>query len=142
MSDGPYYLIDVTREPGDRYVVEIDSDNGVDIDYCVSLSQAIEAEFPRDNDEDDYELEVGSAGLTSPFKVHRQYVRNIGQEVEVLTNDGKKLRGMLRAAGDDTFTIDVTAKERPEGAKKPVEVTRSIELPYNGVRSVRLDLKF
>ena len=142
LADTDYYLIDVRAEAGDRYVVEIDSDAGVDIDFCADLTRAIDEAFPRDEGADDYELEVGSAGLTSPFKVHRQYLKNIGQEVEVLTADGRKLHGILREAGDDTFAVEYTVKEKPEGAKRPVEVTRREEFPYGAVKRVQVDLKF
>ena len=39
--------------------------------YCVALSKYIEDHLNRD--EEDYELEVGSAGLGQPFKVPQQY---------------------------------------------------------------------
>lgn len=137
-----YYLIEVREESGDRFVVEIDSDEGVDIDFCTDLAQAIDAEFPREEDSDDYELEVGSAGLTSPFKVLRQYQKNIGQDIEVLTRDGRKMHGVLRAADPDKFTLEYTVKEKPEGSKRPVEVSKREDFPYDAVRSVQVDLKF
>ena len=142
MADTDYYLVDVRAEAGDRYVVEIDSDNGVDIDYCVELSRAVEEEFPREDDSEDYELDIGSAGLTSPFKVYRQYVKNIGHDVEVLTRDGRKLHGVLREAGPESFTVETVVKEKPEGAKRPVEVRRPVVIPYADAKSVRCDLKF
>ncbi len=138
----PYYLIEVREESGDRFVVEIDSDDGVDIDFCTDLAQAIDAEFPREEGCDDYELEVGSAGLTSPFKVLRQYQKNIGQDVEVLTRDGRKMHGVLRAADPDKFTLEYTVKEKPEGSKRPVEVSKREDFPYDAVKSVQVDLKF
>lgn len=141
MAESDYYLIDVREEPGDRYVVEIDSDNGVDIDYCVELSREVEEEFPRDDDSEDYELEVGSTGLTSPFKVRRQYEKNIGQDVEVLTSDGRKLHGVLREAGDEMFTVETIVKEKPEGSRRPVEVRRAETIPYSEAKMVRCDLK-
>lgn len=85
------YLVDVEVTPANEIRVEIDSDASVDIDRCVELTREIEQEFDRDVE--DYELEVGSAGLTSPFKVLRQYEKNIGNEVEVLAADGRKYRG-------------------------------------------------
>ena len=80
-----YFLVDVTVTPDDRIVVEIDHAEGVWIEDCVDLSRFIESRLSRD--EEDYELEVGSAGLGQPFKVVRQYVNHVGREVEVLTCD-------------------------------------------------------
>ena len=76
-----YFLVDVTVSPDDKIVVEIDHAEGVWIDDCVELSRYIESNLNRD--EEDYELEVGSAGIGQPFKVLQQYVINKGKEVEV-----------------------------------------------------------
>ena len=73
--------------------MEIDSPTGVDIDACARITRSIEEAFDRDAE--DYELEVGSAGITSDFKVRGQYDKNVGNEVEVLTRDGRKLHGTL-----------------------------------------------
>ena len=104
------FLVEVNVSADNRVTVELDSDHGMDVDTCVEISRAIEAQFSR-NDED-YELEVGSAGLTAPFKVRRQYLKNVGNTVEVLTSDGLKLRGTLVEVADDTFTLRSQKKEK------------------------------
>lgn len=140
LSGSPYFLVDVRASAANEIQVEIDSRQPVDVDYCVALSHAIEAEFPRDDE--DYELEVGSAGLTSPFKVKRQYDKYVGQEVETVTRDGKLLRGLLKSADESTFTLIVKEKEKQEGAKRPVMVDREVVLPYDEVRQTKYYLKF
>ena len=70
------FLVDVQVSPSNAIVVEIDSKSGIDIDACVAITRQIESVFDREVE--DYELEVGSAGLTSPFKVRGQYEKNIG----------------------------------------------------------------
>lgn len=113
------FLVDIRVTPANEITVEIDSPSGIDIDTCAAITRQIEAVFDRDTE--DYELEVGSAGLTSPFKVRGQYVKNIGNEVEVVTRDGRKLRGTLvDVALDGTFTVEVPTKVKHEGAKRPV----------------------
>ena len=82
LEDKDYFLVDVTVSPDDKIVVEIDHAEGVWIDDCVELSRYIEAHLNRD--EEDYELEVGSAGIGQPFKVLQQYVIHKGCEVEVM----------------------------------------------------------
>ena len=89
-----YFLVDVTVSPDDKIVVEIDHAEGVWIDDCVELSRYIESKLDRE--EEDYELEVGSAGIGQPFKVLQQYLIHIGKEVEILTKEGKKLEGVLK----------------------------------------------
>lgn len=113
-----YFLVDVEISPADKIVVEIDHADGVWIEDCVQLSRFIEENLSRD--EEDYELEVGSAGLGQPFKVPQQYVNFIGKDVEVLTADGKKLRGVLKVVDGRDFTVTVEEKIKPEGKKRPV----------------------
>ena len=95
LEDKDYFLVDIEISSDDRIVVEIDHADGVWIEDCVQLSRFIEEHLNRDDE--DYELEVGSAGLGQPFKVKQQYVNFIGKEVEVLDADGKKLKGVLKA---------------------------------------------
>ena len=113
-----YFLVDVEISPDDRIVVEIDHADGVWIEDCVELSRYIEDRLDRD--EADYELEVGSAGLGQPFKVPQQYVNFIGKNVEVLDNEGKKVKGVLKSVDGNDFTVTVSEKVRLEGKKRPV----------------------
>lgn len=140
LQETDLFLVDITVSPANEIVVEVDSDSPVDIDECIALSGKIEEAFNRD--EEDYELEVGSAGITSPFKVVRQYQKNIGNEVEVLARDGRKYTGVLREAGPETFTIVCSEKVRHEGAKRPVveEVLRTFA--YSDVKSTSYLLQF
>ena len=97
-----YFLTDLTVSDDDSIVVEIDHKDGVWIDDCVDLSRFIEGKLDR-NDED-YELEVGSAGIGQPFKVYRQYENHVGDGVEVHTNNREKLKGVLKAVDENAGT--------------------------------------
>ena len=118
LQDKEYFLVDVEISPDDRIVVEIDHADGVWIEDCVELSRYIEDRLDRD--EEDYELEVGSAGLGQPFKVPQQYVNFIGKNVEVLDGDGKKVKGVLKSVDGNDFTVTVAEKVKQEGKKRPV----------------------
>ena len=96
MEGTDLFLVDVRIDNDNNITVEIDSDTTVDIDECVRLTRLVETEFNRD--EEDYELEIGSAGLTSPLRTPRQYLKNIGNVVEVLTKKGQKSIGTMKAA--------------------------------------------
>ena len=120
-----YFLVEVSVSADDRIVVVIDHAEGVWIEDCADLSRYIESKFDRE--EEDYELEVGSAGLGYPFKVRKQYEVNIGNPVETLQKDGKKYRGELTAVEDETFSVTAEEKVRHEGEKRPKKemVTRT-----------------
>ena len=135
------FLVDVAISADNHIVVEIDSYEGsVSIDNCVAITRAVEQAFDRDKE--DYELEVGSAGLTSPLKVKAQYVKNIGNDVEVLTTQGAKLKGVLSEVGDDTFTIKVAKKVKPEGAKRPVMVEEDVTIKYSETKYTKYLIQF
>lgn len=112
-----YFLVDIAISSDNKIVVEIDHADGVWIDDCVELSRFIEERLDRD--EEDFELEVGSAGLGQPFKVEQQYQNHIGKEVEVLQADGKKVKGLLKAVDGRKFTVSVKEKVKVEGKKRP-----------------------
>lgn len=95
LEDKDYFLVDIEVSKDDKIVVEIDHADGVWIEDCADLSRYIEERLDRD--EQDYELEVGSAGLGQPFKVPQQYINFTGKEVEVLDGNGKKWKGILKA---------------------------------------------
>ena len=113
-----YFLVDIEISPDDRIVVEIDHADGVWIEDCVELSKYIEDRLDRDDE--DYELEVGSAGLGQPFKVPQQYMNFVGQAVEVLDADGTKVKGILKSVDGNDFIVTVSEKVKVEGKKRPV----------------------
>lgn len=140
LKDSEYFLTDIKVTPNNEITVEIDSLVPGDIEECVKLTQAIEAEFDRDVE--DYELEVGTAGLTSPLKVRRQYDKYIGQDLEILTTDGRKLHGMLKSVSDEGIILAILQKVKKEGSKKPVIETTELDLPFPKIKRAVYDLKF
>ena len=130
LQDKDYFLVDIEISQDSRIVVEIDHADGVWIEDCVALSRYIEDRLSRD--EEDYELEVGSAGLGQPFKVPQQYLNFIGEEVEVLDADGKKTRGGLKSVDGNNFVVTATEKVKVEGKKRPqlMEVGHDFEMDH------------
>ena len=103
------FLVDVTVSKDNDIVLTVESESGtIELDDCVSLSKHIEANLDRE--EEDFELEVGSAGIGQPFKVLQQYINHIGKEVEVLAKDGKKYRGVMARAEEAEFAITMQVK--------------------------------
>ena len=140
LADKDYFLVDIQISNDDRIVVEIDHADGVWIEDCVELSKFIEDRLSRD--EQDYELEVGSAGLGQPFKVEQQYVNCIGKDVEVLTAEGKKAKGILKAVDGRQFTVTVEEKVKVEGKKRPQLQKVDREFSMDAVKYCKYLLKF
>lgn len=135
-----YFLTDLTVTPDDCITVEIDQADGVWIEDCVKLSRFIEEHLSRD--EEDYELEVGSAGLGQPFKVLRQWQNHVGKQVEVITRDGRKLKGTLQEADEEHIVIAVRQKVQVEGKKRPVMQDVDVTLDMAEIKSGRYLLDF
>lgn len=135
-----YFLVDVSVSPDDKIVVEIDHAEGVWIDDCVELSRYIESKLDREAE--DYELEVGSAGIGQPFKVLQQYVIHIGKDVEVLTKDGRKLTGVLKEVDETHFVVTILKKVKPEGAKRPKMVEEDVTFTYEEIKYTKYLISF
>ena len=103
-----YFVVDVNVSPDDKILVEIDHAEGVWIEDCVELSRYIESKLNRE--EEDYELEVGSAGIGQPFNVLQQYYIQLGCDVEVLTKGGIKYTGVLKDVNEERFVVTVQKK--------------------------------
>ena len=140
LASSANYLVDVEIRPGNVIVVEIDNDEAVSIDDCAELSRYIEEHLDRDAE--DFELEVGSAGITSPFKVLRQYQKNIGNEVEVWLTGGGKLTGVLKSADEAGIVLTVQKQVKPEGAKRKITVEEDLVYPYNEIKSTKYLIRF
>ena len=140
LEDKEYFLVDIQLSPDSRIVIEIDHADGVWIEDCVELSKFIEEHLSRD--EEDYELEVGSAGLGQPFKVPQQYINFIGKEVEVLDKEGRKVKGILKSVEGDDFVVSVNEKVQVEGKKRPVEMDVDHAYNMNEVKYTKYIISF
>lgn len=135
-----YFLVDIQLSSDNKIVIEIDHADGVWIEDCVELSKFIEERLSRDDE--DYELEVGSAGLGQPFKVARQYEIFIGKNVEVLGADGKKVRGTLKSVDGNNFIVSVNEKVHVEDKKRPVKMDVDHEFKMNEVKYTKYIISF
>ena len=140
LKDNDYFLVDIIFADGDRIVIEIDHADGVWIEDCAELSRFLQERLGDDLGE--YELEVGSAGLGQPFKVAQQYVNHIGDMVEVLDPEGKKIQGILKAVDGTSFTVTVKEKQKQEGKKRPVLMDIDKTYQMDGVKYAKYLLAF
>ena len=138
--DTDYFLVDIKVTPDNRVMVEIDSFEGVKIDFCAELNRHIESQIDREIE--DYDLEVGSAGLTEPFKVQKQYEKNLGNEVETLTKEGKKYNGILTEVDSTGFVLEIEKSEKPEGAKRKILVTENLTFQYDDIKTTKYIIRF
>ena len=123
--------IDVTIESDERDVT---------LDDCVEMSRFIEDRLDRDVE--DFSLTVGSAGLTAPFKLPRQYRKFVGSTIEVTFRDGHRQKAHLESASDEEFEISYEQLVQVEGKKKKERQTMYRTLKYSEIKSAKAVLKF
>lgn len=140
LENADYFLVEVAVKPDNRIVVEIDHAEGVWIEDCVELSKFIESKLDRE--EEDYELEVGSAGVGQPFKVLQQYYNHIGKEVEVRKTSGATLVGELLDVNEEEIKIAVEKKVKKEGEKRPKLTSVEEVIPFKDIKYTKYLISF
>ena len=135
-----YFVVDVNVSPDDKILVEIDHAEGVWSEDCVELSRYIESKLNRE--EEDYELEVGSAGIGQPFKVLQQYYIHLGCDVEVLTKGGIKYTGVLKDVNEERFVVTVQKKVKEAGEKRPNLVDEDLCFTYDEIKYTKYLISF
>ena len=135
-----FFLVKAEVKGANRIEVEVDHDSEpVDIDTIVALTKHIEAGLDREKE--DFELEISSAGLTTPLVGVRRYRKFIGKELEVLLKKGVKEKGVLVSADEEGFVLEVIRMEKPEGARRKQQVVHQLPLKYEEVKQATYLLK-
>ncbi len=140
LAEGSNFIVDIAVKTGNKITVLLDNDKGVSISDCVAMSRHIE--FNLDRDADDFELTVMSPGLTEPFKILRQYQKNIGKQVDVVTKEGKKLSGKLVNANGLGIELETKVKERVEGKRGKQLIINNINLTFNQIKETKIVISF
>ena len=130
LADPSQFLVDVIvkgHKGPQKILIIIDGDKGVTIDDCANLSREISKDF--DDFQlvgDSYMLEVSTPGLDQPLRLVRQYYKNIGRRVKVVTQQ-QAIEGKLIGVEDERIKI-----EQEIGAGKQRD-TKILELPFSEI---------
>ena len=133
------FLIDLTITESFKIIVTIDGDNGVVLQDCIDISRAIEHNLDRE--EQDFSLEVASAGVSSPLKHLRQYKKNIGRTLEVKTNT-ETIEAVLTDATDENIVLEWEAREPKKIGKGKETVQKRVEIPYSEIKEAIVIITF
>ena len=133
------FLIDFTMSPENEIKVIIDGDNGVLVEDCMFVSRAIEHNIDRD--EHDFSLEVASAGATSPLVNARQYVKNIGRHLKVVTEEGE-FSGVLSSVEGGDILLTWKAREPKPIGKGKVTVQKEKNIQIEAILKASVEIKF
>jgi ribosome maturation factor RimP len=134
------FLISFDVLPDNTIKIVIDGDNGVLVEDCILVSRAIEHNLDRE--EQDFSLEVLSAGATEPLVNTRQYMKNIGRTLSVKTKDNETIEGSLTQASEDKILLEWKTREPKPIGKGKVTVKKQAEITYDAISKAQVVIKF
>ena len=137
-SEPESFLVEIRIRPGNNIKVFIDADKGMSIEklaqYNRSLYKQLEESvfFPNG----DFSLEVSSPGLDEPLKLHRQYLKNIDRNIEVLLKNGVKKEGRLASVTDNQIVVE------EERMNKKQKTTIPHTISFDEIKTTKIQIKF
>ena len=133
------FLVDLTITEAFKVIITLDGDNGVDLQDCIDISRAVDNNLDRE--EQDYALEVASAGVSTPLKLVRQYKKNIGRTLKVKTTT-ETIEAKLENVTDENITLTWTAREPKKIGKGKETIEHKREIPYSEIKEAIVTIIF
>lgn len=132
------FFVDMKVKPTNNIKIFLDADSGLGIEKCIKINRRLyrQVEEMGFYPEGDFSLEVSSPGIDEPLKLLRQYVKNIGRNVEVTLNDDTIKEGVLLEAIEEQIIIETT-----EGKNKKA-VTTQIPVLFTDIKQTVVQIKF
>ncbi len=139
IADQPeVFLVEIRIKPTNNIKIYLDADQGISIDRLIQFNRKLYRELEEGNyyPDGNFSLEISSPGLDEPLKLFRQYKKNIGRFVEVVSTEGVRVEGKLVAASEEAITVE---EEKGKGKKKEI-VTH--EIPFINIKTTKVQIKF
>ena len=133
------FLIDLAITDAFKIIVTLDGDNGVTLQDCVDISRIVENGLDRE--EQDFSLEVASAGATSPLRMPRQFKKNIGRKLKV-TTASEKIEANITDANEEFIVLEWTAREPKQVGKGKETVQKRAEIKYEDIKEAIVIITF
>ncbi len=144
LNEDQYFVVGIQVSPSRtraKITVLLDSDTGITIEECAGISRQLgnQLEELEIFDGQAFTLEVSSPGVDEPLVLKRQYLKNVGREVEVLLNDGQIRKGKLESIGDDHVVITEIPLKKPKTNDPPIEPTA---IPFTEIKKSTIQVSF
>ncbi len=133
------FLIDLNITKDNKISVVIDGDNGVSVNDCIAVSRKVEHNLDRE--EEDFSLEVSSAGVSEPLRLERQYRKNRGRKLQVTTNN-EKIEATLTEVDQNGIKLNWKAREPKPVGKGKHTVQKEAVLPYSEITDAKVMITF
>ena len=132
ISENNFELVDVeyVKEAGTYYLrVYVDKEGGISIDDCEIVSREL-SDLLDEHDfiPDSYILEVSSPGLGRTLKKDKDFLRSIGEEVDIKLykpiDKQKDFNGILESYDGEKIVIRIDDDNTMEFTKKEIALIR------------------
>jgi len=134
------FLVDLKISSDKSIQIILDGDEEVNVKDCINISRAIEGSLDRE--EEDFSLEVASAGVGSPLRFPRQYRKNLGRNLEVVSKEGLKFEGALVNVEEDRIELEWKEREPKPIGKGKVTVTKNKTILFDEINQTKVLIKF
>lgn len=139
--DERLFIVELTISASNVIRLELDKTEGnVSIEDCMSVSRNIEHNLDREDA--DFELSVSSAGLDKPLRVHAQYVKNIGRDLDVKLKSKEKVTGTLISVDEAGVVLQREEKQVVEGKKKKELVVIENKIAFSDINEAKIVISF
>lgn len=136
------FIVEIAVNSANNVSVIVDKPEGITINECGLINRMITEKLEKEKGNEDYELMVSSPGLGTPLKVLQQYMKNIGNTVEVVKKDGMKITGVLSVAAENYIVVEIIRKEKKEGMKRPENIVEQMTIQMNDIKSTKILVSF
>jgi len=133
------FLIDLSITENNHIRVIIDGDEGVKVEDCMAVSRGIEHNLDRE--EEDFSLEVLSAGVSEPLTQGRQYKKNLGRTLHIKTK-AETIEGKLTTVDEEGVTLEWKAREPKPIGKGKITVEKKAVVPYKNIVEAKVMVTF
>ena len=134
------FLVDLKISNDKSIKIILDGDKEVNVKDCIDISRSMEGALDRD--QEDFSLEVASAGVGSPLKFPRQYHKNLGRKLEVISTEGLKFEGDLTHVKQDAIELQWKQRETKRIGKGKVTVTKKKTILFDEISQAKVMIKF
>ena len=144
-TDPTYFLVEARIKPTNNVKVFLDGDQGITIEKCVQFNRMLYKKIEESQlfPNGDFSLEVSSPGLDEPLKMLRQFRKNIGRQVELLLDDGRKKEGRLVEVTEDGIILEEPiGKPRGKGFGAKPTAFASQPFLFNHIKSTKIQVVF
>lgn len=140
IADEGGFLVDLKVSQDNHIMVFADHKDGISLKQLAKISRSIEEHFDREDE--DFQIDVSSPGLSEPLKIKEQYEKNVGRDVKVTLSDGKIHKGLLEEFVDDKLKLSWKERVPKEIGKGKMTVTRELVIPLENIKETKLEIRF